>query len=433
MRAGVSKIDITPTGNVWMDGMIRAHPSVGVHDPLFARALVLANNEVGKDAFAIAAVDVCEIDEKDTYAIRQKVTKRTGIPSHHIIVAATHNHSGPATIGLFNPTETGYIKELVNKLVTVIEEAVSNMRLVAVGVESGKEETISHYRRLLADNGHVVMNWESYPSSHIVGPLGVVDTEVGILKVVDAENPEGIVCLLFNHAGHPNVMSGDNYLLSADYPGVAVRLLEKEFGGVVMFLNGAQGTMDIDGLKHRDWEGMEKAGKSLANAVVETTRKINLSRTAILRGAAVKYTIPCRKITDSEWAWAEKILQQIGGAIKVMADGVGDDYKALLYKKLRKVEEDVEVEQICFAIDSTAFISFPGELFTEIGMQIKKESPFSHTYIVGLANGCVGYIPTRKAIREGGYEVDMRLVDAEAEDIIIRQSLSLLREVYKIG
>jgi hypothetical protein len=433
LKAGVAKIDITPTKNVWMDGMIRSHPSVGVHDALFARALVLSNDEGKNDFFVIVSVDVCVLNEKDAYAVREVVASRTGIPANHIIVAATHTHSGPATIGFFNPAESGYIKELVNKMVTVIEQAVTNVKPVAVGVESGKEETISHYRRLLADNGRVVMNWEPYPSEHIVGPLGVVDTEVGVLKVVDTENPEGIICLLFNHAGHPNVMSGDNYLLSADYPGVAVRLLEKEFGGVAMFLNGAQGTMDIDGLKHRDWEGMEKAGKGLSKAVAETARKINLSRTAILRGAALKYTIPSRKITDLEWSWAERVLSQTGGAIQPMADGVGDDYKALLYKKLREVEEDVEVEQICFAIDCSAFISFPGELFTEIGMQIKKESPFSHTYIVGLANGGVGYIPTRKAIKQGGYEVDMRLVAAEAEDIIIQQSLSLLRGVYKIG
>ena len=69
----------------------------------------------------------------------------------------------------------------------MIEQAVTNVKPVAVGVESGKEETISHYRRLMADNGRVVMNWEPYPSEHIVGPLGVVDTEVGVLKIVDAD------------------------------------------------------------------------------------------------------------------------------------------------------------------------------------------------------------------------------------------------------
>ena len=116
-----------------------------------------------------------------------------------------------------------------------------------------------------------------------------------------------------------------------------------------------------------------------------------------------------------------------------MADGVGDDYKALLYQQLKEAEDrPTTIEQICLAIDGCAFLSFPGELFTEIGMRVKSESPFQHTYIIGLANGDVGYVPTRKAIQEGGYAVDVRQVDAAAEDIIVTENLALVDKVYKL-
>jgi hypothetical protein len=62
-------------------------------------------------------------------------------------------------------------------------------------------------------------------------------------------------------------------------------------------------------------------------------------------------------------------------------------------------------------------------------MRIKAESPFRHTYILGLANGCAGYVPTRKAIREGGYESETRGLDDGAEEIVVEQSLALLRSV----
>jgi hypothetical protein len=274
------------------------------------------------------------------------------------------------------------------------------------------------------------MNWEPYPEERIVGPLGTVDPVVGVLKVVDAGDPKETICVLFNHAGHPNVMSGDNYRISADYPGCATRLLEAVFGGTAIFVNGAQGTMDIDGLRDRDWEGVDRIGTALSRAVIETARHIAPSSSSAIRGSYVRYALPARKITDTELSWAQETLRQTGGSVQTVADGVGDDYKAALYKELREAQQnDIEVEQVCFAVDDTAFISFPGELFTEIGIRIKAESPFRRTYILGLANGSVGYIPTRKAIEEGGYAVDTRRVDGDAEEIIVRESLALLREV----
>ena len=99
---------------------------------------------------------------------------------------------------------------------------------------------------------------------------------------------------------------------------------------------------------------------------------------------------------------------------------------------LRAVQDQpIPVEQTCFAVSDCAFISFPGELYTEIGMQLKAASPFRHTYIIGLANGYIGYIPTRQAIGEGGYAEDTRRVDAAAAEIIAEQSLALLREAHQ--
>jgi neutral ceramidase len=322
------------------------------------------------------------------------------------------------------------VRELAGKVVEAIGQAAAHMVPVAAGSGSGEERTISHYRRLLADDGHVVMNWEPYPAEHIVGPLGQIDPEVGVLKLVDEGGQ--VICLLFNHAGHPNVLSGDNYLLSAEYPGLAERLLECEFGGTAIFLNGAQGTMDIDGLRDRDWEGMERVGTALAGAVAEVARSIRVSWDASLHCASAHYALPARRITAEEWAWAEGVLEETGGSVRALADGVGDDYRATFYQRLREAEgHPIPVEQICVRIADTAWLSFPGELFTEIGMAIKAGSPFEHTYIVGLANGVVGYIPTRQAIQEGGYAVDTRRVDTDAERIVVGKSLNLLQSVRR--
>jgi hypothetical protein len=228
-------------------------------------------------------------------------------------------------------------------------------------------------------------------------------------------------------------MSGLNYLLSGDYPGLAAGLLEKEFGCNAIFVNGAQGTMDIDGTKDRDWEGVKRAGAALAEATAQTAARVNLSKTITVCGAETAYSLPARQISELELKWAKKVREETGDKIQAIADGVGDEYKARLLLELQKNQDrSLSVEQICFVVGDCAFISFPGELFTEIGRRIKTESPFPHTYIIGLANGYVGYIPTREAIAQGGYEVDTRRCGDDAEEIIVEYSLRLLQKVYQM-
>src|SRR5208283_4386456 len=115
--------------------------------------------------------------------------------------------------------------------------------------------------------------------------------------------PGRLIAILFNHAGHPNILSGDNFLLSSEYPGFAAGLLERELSGPALYLNGALGSVDIDGLRHRDWEGLEKAGTALAGSVSEAV--LSAPGPGRVRGEGCCYTIPGRVITDAEWRWAE--------------------------------------------------------------------------------------------------------------------------------
>ena len=300
MIAGTSKIDITPSGPVWMDGMIRDRKSEGIHDPIFARALVISPDYRMEHACAFVSVEVCGIRGDDAGEARRSASMATGIPVTNIIIAATHTHSGPATIGFFNPQEHEYLALLLGKIVSAIVKAVEAARPVLFGCVSGREDTISHYRRLLARDGHVVMNWEPYPPEKIAGPLGEIDPEVGTLQFVETADPGRYVGILYNHAGHPNVMSGDNYLISGDYPGLASRLLEEEYGCVALFMNGAEGTMDIDGLRDRDWEGVGRTGKALAEAVSETVRRTAVKSEPVISSGHTRYTLSARKITANE-------------------------------------------------------------------------------------------------------------------------------------
>ena len=126
------------------------------------------------------------------------------------------------------------------------------------------------------------------------------------------------------------------------------------------------------------------------------------------------------------------ILAETDGQVAAVADGVGDDYKAAFYRDLHDAgPRDLPMEQICLALGDSALLTFPGELYTEIGQHIKAHSPFRRTFIIGLANGYVGYVPTRKAIGEGGYAEDTRHVDETAEQLVVEHSLALLRSLHE--
>ena len=431
MKAGTARIDITPSSPVWMAGMIRSHKSTGIKHRLYAKALALSSGDKPADTYVIASVDLCGFSREDYEKVYETVAGQTGISADHMILAATHTHSGPSTSESLNPKEEEYTKYAIKQISEAICQSIRNMQSALIGCASGTENTISHYRRLLAKDGHVIMNWEPYTPEEIVGPLGEIDPEVGVLKAVSADSARKPLALLFNHAGHPNVMSGDNYLLSSEYPGLAESILEKELGCTSIFVNGAQGTMDIDGLKDRDWSGMDRVAGALAEAVKLTSASITVNPDISVHGDCTRYTIPARQVSQKELDWAKSILAETKGKIKAVADGVGDDYKATLLIKLHSVQDiPHKVEQICIVTGDTAWLSFTGEMFTEIGMRIKRASPFAHTYIIGLANGKTGYIPTRKAIREGGYAVDTRRLDDSAEDIIFDQSISLLKRLH---
>lgn len=452
MYAGIASIDITPTMPTWMDGMIRRHPSAGVHDPLGARALVLGNSLDAAEACVIVSIDVCAMKSYMCDETRRRIADVVGIPFERIVLAATHTHSGPSTAFGYNTIAHAYVRELIDKLVAVVKQAVAQLAPARAGFAAGREDTISHYRRLLTVDGAVVMNWEPYPPEYIVGPLGEIDPDLGVLQIFAAD-ADRVLCTLFDHTGHPNVMSGDNYLFSADYPGKAMELVAKEFGGMASFVNGVQGTMDIDGLRDRDWEGVERLGTKLAQAVIATARGIVPAPETPVRCAAVRYEVPKRTFTADEQAWIAselvKAKAQTGDLVTIdecglygiehppvgtrminpLADGVGSDLLSYLYTEILNDRDTLTFEQVGILVGETAFISFPGELFTEIGVEIKKQSPFAHTYFIGNANYLVGYVPTRKAIGEGSYGVRVRRTADCAEEMVIAQSLALLQNL----
>ena len=427
-KAGAAKIDITPKVGCWLEGIPRAQPSNAIHDPLHARALVLKGPET---EVCLVCCDLIRFTTEFCDDARGKIAAALGISADNVVIACAHNHSGPATTSVHGDTERvdrDYLDELSAKLVQICREAANKAEPALLGVGRGQETTVSEYRRLWTKDGHIVMNWEEFPQDQIVGPAEEGDPDLGVVKIVTTSGQT--IAVVFNYACHPNSMPGDNFTITADFPGLAADLIEKDLGGVALFTNGAQGSVDIEGFEGRDFQGVERRGQALGQAVLKTCQHIEVQPDPIVRSTRHVFLLPYRKVAPETLAWAQDVASKATGEAVTLREGISDEIKAdnILWLASRS-EPGVDFEMVGIRLGESVFFTIPGELFTEIGKRMKALSRPLQGHVIGLANGYHGYIPTAKASAEGGYATDAASgahFAENAEDIICDNTEAIL-------
>jgi hypothetical protein len=234
-----------------------------------------------------------------------------------------------------------------------------------------------------------------------------------------------------NFAMHPDVVSGTK--ISADYPGSLSRHLEKVHGAemVTLFANGCCGNVNHRNVWWADAQSgpreMERIGAVLTGAVLKTWPGLQPVTTFAprARSAMVSFALP--KFSDEDRNEARETMRRmsdpkISTAAKAKAVCVLDT----LAREGKPIE--VEVQAIALSED-VAIVGLPGEIFAELGLALKKASPFRHTLIAELANGSIGYIPNRAAYAEGNYEVVSSRVGAGAGEMLVAVAGRVLGEV----
>lgn len=427
-KAGTAKIDITPKVGCWLEGIPRAQPSNAIHDQLHARALAL---EEGGNRICLVSCDLIGFTTEFCNGVRENIARALGTTVDRIVVACAHNHSGPALIGVLGDAERvdrDYLDELSAKLVEMCREAANKAEPALLGVGRGQETTVSEYRRLWTKDGRIVMNWEEFPQDQIVGPAEEGDPDLGVVKIVTTSGQT--IAVVFNYACHPNSMPGDNFTITADFPGFAADLIEKELGGIALFTNGAQGSVDIEGIEGRDFQGVERRGEALGQAVLKTCQGIEVQPDPTVRSDRRVFLLPYRKVAPETLAWAQDVASKATGEAVTLRDGISDEMKADNILWLADMSEPgVDFEMVGIRLGEAVFFTIPGELFTEIGKRMKTLSRPLQGHVIGLANGYHGYIPTAKASAEGGYATDAASgahFAENAEDIICDNTEAIL-------
>lgn len=387
LRAGAARIDITPAKDAAlpMAGYrARTEGHKGILDHIYTRALVLDN---GSSAAAVIAVDVLAFSHTLAARITERVSKASGIPQDHILLAAVHTHAAPTTREQEGnpPALREYQARLEDAIVEAVKKAQAGMKPARLGAGAGKAYININRRAMMADG-----TW--YLG---LNPEGPSDKTVAVVKVETAEGKP--IALLINYAAHGTAMSQQNYLISGDFPGATSRYVERHFGGdvVALWTSGAAGDQAplYDRMPVNRY--LDAMGRILGEEAIRVANGIRTSANARIAADRRVVTCPGRRLREGVRR------QQIKPTDFIDSDPVPINLSLLMAGKI-------------------ALAGVSGEVLTMIGQRLKRESPFTHTIMLTHTNGSSGYIPDDAAYERISYEIYTSVLKPGcAEDAII--------------
>ncbi|MDP3070260.1 MAG: hypothetical protein Q8N18_08225 [Opitutaceae bacterium] len=436
LRVGAAAVAITPPNAIPMAGYYSTRLAEGTHDDLHAKALVFEQD--GARA-ALVALDLVSLARPTIEEARRIIARTTGVPAEAVMISATHSHTGPllqsdsrrhSAYGGDTDLARTYTQALPAKIAEAVRLAEAALTPAKLSAATGREDSLPFNRRFVMRDGSVGWNAGKL-NPNIVRPAGPIDPAV---PVVYAETPAGQPLATYvNFAMHLDTVGGLKF--SADYPFTLAQLLGrvKSPGMLTLFTIGCSGDINhVDVSTKTPQKGPAEAariGTVLAGEVVKTYARLAPVATAAPRVRSALVQLPLAPIAEGDVDKARALIARIGSK---------DDPKFLEKVWAFKVLDvfgrttqplEVEVQVIALGRD-LAWVSLPGEVFVELGLAIKAASPFRHTIIAELANGSIGYIPTRRAYGEGNYEPVSARCAAGSGELLVETALRLLREAH---
>jgi len=434
LRVGAAAVVITPAVGAPMAGYYSPRAAEGVDDDLHAKALVLEQDGA---KVAMVVCDLISMPRPVAEEARRLIRQSSGLPPERVMISATHTHTGPVLPAgsSRDPSEEGaadvakkYVESLPQLIARSVADADAALRPARASVGIGHEERLSFNRRFFMKDGTVGWN-PGKQNADIVRPAGPIDPEV---PVVYFETPDGNPLATYvNFAMHLDTVGGQR--ISADYPHTLATLLAKVKGPemLTVFSIGTAGDINHIDVGTAEPQGGAKEGRRigtiLAGEVLKTYARLRPVQTAAPRARAEVLKLDLPRVTPADLEKARKVAVKFGKDAPAFLERV-EAYKVLDVAARGGKPLDAEVQ--AFAIgDDLAFVALPGEIFVELGLSVKQRSPFRHTIIAELANGTLGYIPTRRAYAEGNYEPVSARCAAGSGEKIADEAVKLLREL----
>ncbi len=434
LAAGAATADITPRGPQFLYGYPHTERySTGVHDPLLSVSLYMSD---GSQDALIMANDIIYVSKALCHRVRKRISEATGVPGAHIMLTATHTHSGPMTVDILSnssdetipPTDTTNLAFLEERMVESAKEAYRAARRAQVGL------AVAHTR---------------HTNTNRHDPTGPADRDIPVLIVRDAMSMRPIACMLV-HCLHPTVLHEDSTLISADFPGMVREYLQGHVLGdgcpALYHIGPAGNQSPRHVVADNTFASARALGTDIGKAIQTALLGVEYRERASIRCLSTEFElIPRRLPTKEEASAALKAawnkyarLKASGASSKQVRTAECDWFGAEETMALAIAAADGRLEQAyagsqpaeiqAVGIGPWTFVSWPGEIFVEYGLDAKRRNP--NTFVISLANGELqGYIATREAVEEGYYEAGNALFDYRNGERFVNLTQDLLAKM----
>jgi hypothetical protein len=438
LRVGAAAVVITPPPGTPMAGYYHERAAEGVHDDLYAKALVLEKD--GARA-ALVSLDLISTTRPLVDEARREVARTTGLKGEDVMISATHSHTGPVLsgrgvresfVGGGSDLARRYAADLPAKIARAVAQAEKGLQPARLSLGRGREETLAFNRRFHMKDGTVGWN-PGKLNPNVLKPAGPIDPEVPVVYFESTEKKP--LAAYVNYAVHLDNVGG--LVVSADMPATLSKLLA-EFKGpemVTVYTTGCCGDVNhINvnwGERQGGFENASRMGIVLAGEVLRTWPNLKPVAPGALRVKRATVRLPLAPVTPDDVDKAREVVGRLkdADAKKPAFLEQVQAFKVLDVQARDGKPHEVEVQVVALGAD-VAWVSLPGEIFAELGLALKQDSPFRYTILAELANGSVGYVPSRRAYPQGNYEVVSARCGEGSGEMLVEAAIKLLKELY---
>ena len=420
LLAGAAKTDITPPLGTILGCDLDRHFARFIHDPLFAKALVVKNENT---MVAIVIVDICIMPSDLMDDIKFRIHQKTGIRPENILLASTHTHGAGDVVGILgSAVDMAYRNSLPGPVVEAVEQAVKNLKPARIA--SGSTEVREHLlcRRYVMQEVYVASNPVTGKTDQVkTNPFGAeklivdhaspVDPGVGFLAVRGTDDTW--IALLGNYSMH---YAGDWHVdtVTADYYGeFSGQVQEKldageDFVGMMTYGTGA----DVNIWEFRNPERYpaeqfaktKLIGRDLAERVVSRLKEVTWQENPELDIQFEELQLAVRKPSAKELELARRRFTEEG-----LDNLTGDpDAVARIYARevllVNQYPDTFSSHVQVIRIGDLVIGALGGEFFSETGLLLKEGIKGYNYFSICLANSYGGYVPPAHEIKRGGYE-----------------------------
>src|SRR3954452_18859916 len=390
-RAAAAKADITPQNSQWLMGY-NPRKSTGVHDHIYHRVVAM---EAGGQQFYLVASDLCLFSPGVYDDVARDLERETGIGRAQFWWSVTHSHAAPevgppgmykALLGRsdheYDAEYAGFVKD---SLIRAVQDARATLEPARIAI--GQGVSFANINRRAKDvDGQVSLG---------LNPDGPADRQIGLIRLERSDG--GLIALVANYAMHGTVMSGQNLQVSGDGPGTVSAYLEQKMGAPVLFVNGAAGNLAPIYSVYPDAKSghLSQFNVLLGDRVLATARAMGPATADVTLWSAEQ---PIATPQKEGLVWPEELAQ----------------YKARVPVRFLRIND-------------TLIWAAPVELFCEIAIAVRNQSPFRNTFYFGYTNGWMGYLPTGTAFKEGGYEPKTSPFTEAAETDLLKAVITYIQ------